>query len=70
MTGCIIGEYCHRHGFIHGAEAEELRSRLESLPELPDAVRRVLEDVDARDSLAWREVIAREEERGDGPRTK
>lgn len=28
---CIIGEYCRRHGFIHGAEAEELRSRIEKI---------------------------------------
>lgn len=28
---CVIGVYCHKHGFIHGAEAEELRERIEKL---------------------------------------
>jgi hypothetical protein len=56
---CVIGEYCTLHGFIHGAEAEELRERFEKA--LADAgqhllrntVRRILDDVDARDSAAF-----------------
>lgn len=52
---CVIGEYCRRHMFVHGAEAEELRSRLERIGDLPSEVRRILDDVDARDSLAWLE---------------
>ena len=48
---CVIGEYCSRHNFIHGAEAEELRQRLGALRKT--AVDAVLDDVDARDSLAW-----------------
>lgn len=58
---CVIGEYCHRHGFIHGAEAEELRCRLAKLTRKD--VDRVLEDVDARDSLAWLEHVGREQGR-------
>lgn len=56
---CIIGVYCHRHGFIHGAEAEELRERFEEwikhTGKLRVAVQSILDDVDARDSLAYRE---------------
>lgn len=33
---CVIGEYCHRHQFVHGAEAEELRERLEQVIENND----------------------------------
>jgi hypothetical protein len=51
---CVIGRYCSRHGFIHGAEAEELRARLEALKDA--TVNAVLEDVDARDSLAYVET--------------
>jgi hypothetical protein len=56
---CIIGEYCHRHGFIHGAEAEELRERLEALKK--PSVQRILDDVDARDSCAYVEIMAEKE---------
>jgi hypothetical protein len=58
---CIFGVFCQRHGFIHGAEAEELRQKIERLLSTEDgdvptwAIRRVLEKVDARDSLAWME---------------
>ena len=52
---CVIGEYCSRHGFIHGAEAEELRQRLGALRKA--AVDAVLDNVDARDSLAWCEFL-------------
>lgn len=58
---CVIGRYCSEHGYIHGAEAEELRSKIEKA--LPDIRRddrvllqRILDDVDARDSLAWLEA--------------
>jgi polyhydroxyalkanoate synthesis regulator phasin len=62
---CIIGEYCHDHGFIHGAEAEELRKRVETIladvdhegddaaEALDRALRIMLDEVDARDSLAY-----------------
>jgi hypothetical protein len=50
-TRCVIGDYCSRHGFVHGAEAEELRERLAALKSRK--VDAVLEDVDARDSLAY-----------------
>ena len=51
---CVIGVYCQRHGWVHGQEAEELREHLEALS-LP-AVNRVLDAVDARDSLAYLEA--------------
>jgi hypothetical protein len=50
---CIIGAYCRSHGFIHGAEAEELRERLEALDD--PRVNAILYNVDARDSLAFTE---------------
>lgn len=57
---CVIGEYCHTHGFSHGAEAEELRERFETLAADENTpsfqrrrVRRILDDVDARDSAAF-----------------
>lgn len=53
--GCVIGAFCPRHGWVHGAEAEELRERLGALG-IP-AVDRVLDEVDARDSLAYLEVL-------------
>ena len=56
---CVIGEYCRRHGFIHGAEAQELRKRIEALlgdGEVNDrTLQDVLDSVDARDSLAYLE---------------
>lgn len=48
---CTIGEYCRLHQFVHGAEAEELRERLEALGD--PRVTAILEDVDARDSAAF-----------------
>lgn len=62
---CVIGKYCHRHGFIHGAEAEELRKRIEGLITGHDDIydsrlRDVLDDVDARDSLALLEAAPAE----------
>lgn len=65
---CVIGRFCSHHGFIHGAEAEELRSKLER--ELADSasdgdrmvsvsyLRFLLDNIDARDSLAYLEALA------------
>jgi len=64
-NGCRFGVYCVKHGFIHGAEAEELRERIETLTAeitmdaaadlIADELQEILDDVDARDSLAWHE---------------
>ena len=51
---CVIGRYCERHDFIHGAEAEELREKLEKLSD-EFHIQGLLESVDARDSTAWSE---------------
>lgn len=48
---CTIGEYCDDHDFIHGAEAEELRERLAKLKNR--RVNAILDDVDARDAMAY-----------------
>lgn len=63
MTSCVFGKYCNRHEFVHGAEAEELREELEKFAANnnndADAIywaRRVLDGVDARDSVAYVEV--------------
>lgn len=56
LARCVIGEYCARHQFVHGAEAGELRQRLEALDD--PRVRAILEDVDARDALAYVEARA------------
>jgi hypothetical protein len=58
---CVIGEYCRRHQFVHGAEAEELRKRIEGLigrgsVNRSNALQDVLDEVDARDSLAFLEA--------------
>lgn len=55
---CVIGKFCHRHGFVHGGEAEELRERISStrIPHGGAALRRILDEVDARDSLAFLEA--------------
>jgi len=56
---CVIGEYCSKHDFIHGAEAEELRSGIERLIDegvTERGLRRLLDEVDARDSLAYLEM--------------
>ena len=65
---CVLGQYCRRHGFVHGAEAEELRQRIERAIEgtqgrtvTISALRHILDDVDARDSLAYLEVEAEQE---------
>jgi hypothetical protein len=60
----IRNQFCSEHGFVHGMEAEELRAGIESLLETcpsadgaEDGLRaglvRLLDKVDARDSLAW-----------------
>lgn len=59
---CIIGEYCRLHGFIHGAEAEELRQGIEVLRDGTrgkfhrQQLQELLDDVDARDSAAFVEA--------------
>ncbi len=58
---CIIGVYCAEHGFTHGGEAEELRQRLEERLHLMSEksskiVMRILDEVDARDSLSFLEA--------------
>lgn len=55
-AACVFGRYCKRHDFIHGAEADELREKLAKTRNM--VVMRVLDKVDARDSLAWREYYA------------
>ncbi len=62
---CVIGDYCRDHGFIHGSEAEELRERIDWIlkdvehdPEtaanvIVGALRTMLDEIDARDSLAF-----------------
>ena len=57
---CLVySEPCPEHGFIHGAEASELREGIEELlskkldrPGMRTALRALLDRVDARDSLA------------------
>lgn len=73
---CELGKYCSLHDFIHGAEAEELRQRIEKVigdiensiesrrevdPELIVLdLKAILDRVDARDSVAYLEVTAKE----------
>lgn len=66
MPACVIGKYCMKHNFIHGGEAEELRQRIEALlsdsenlkkNQLISSINHILEDVDARDALAYLEAI-------------
>lgn len=74
---CELGKYCDLHNFVHGAEAEELRQRIEKLiedindsakgrrdvdPELIVLdLRNILDRVDARDSVAYLEALKQEE---------
>lgn len=30
MEPCAMGIYCHKHRYIHGGEAEELREKIEN----------------------------------------
>jgi hypothetical protein len=75
---CIIGQYCSVHGIIHGYEAEELRKRIESYVEMllsnstesdlvdsqnvAEDLQGILGDVDARDSVAYLEASANDEQ--------
>lgn len=62
---CRMGRYCSIHNFVHGAEAEELREKIKKLLVTPfdetdayyvlDRINSILDEVDARDSLAWAE---------------
>jgi len=66
LRKCPIRGECPRHGFVHGREAEELRAGIEeilrgwrasdndrSLDELLSHLQGLLDDTDARDSLAF-----------------
>ena len=48
----ITGRHCMEHGFTHGEEAEELRVAIEEAEDL-DELKAKLDDIDARDSLAF-----------------
>lgn len=61
----IDGKPCKAHDRVHGKEAEELRAGIEkllkhdgedSLPDLVDDLRLLLDRTDARDSLAYLEA--------------
>lgn len=57
---CVIGKRCAKHmDSVHGHEAEELRSGIEKIIESGDVtvyeLQRLLDDTDARDSLAFLE---------------
>jgi len=69
-NGCpVYREACFDHGFVHGAEAEELREGIEKVlatHNYPDdahslrcELQAILDRVDARDSLAYREATDR-----------
>lgn len=68
-AACVLGRYCTTHEFTHGAEAEELRERFQKLADAKEAagklavagqIRAILDDVDARDSVAWLECTRRD----------
>lgn len=77
---CVIGEYCHTHGWIHGQEAEQLREGVEKIldevdhevevadaaNELDRRLRVMLDAVDARDSAAFVSARAINIEGSDG----
>jgi len=63
---CEIGRWCNAHAVVHGGEAEELRRGIEKLIEhdlvgrhAQRALQQLLDDVDARDSLAFIEAPAK-----------
>jgi hypothetical protein len=70
MATCctVYAKYCREHNFVHGAEAEELRQGVEKLIAAASetrkvsvtSLRRLLDRVDARDSLAFREAFEAE----------
>lgn len=79
---CVVGEYCRKHGFIHGAEAEELRERVTQILDQVDhegddaaealdrALRVMLDEVDARDSCAVQKTRAALGDRSPSPPAK
>jgi hypothetical protein len=71
LPSCVIGEYCRRHQFVHGSEAEELRSKIEAILEAgavsDQRLRDLLDEVDARDSLALLETGTEERPAGETP---
>lgn len=76
MSCPVYKEPCHEHGFQHGAEAEELRAGIEEVVKymgrddidtddllgVKGRLQRLLDRVDARDSLAYLEAKDQEEE--------
>jgi hypothetical protein len=77
-TACVVGLPCEKHGGVHGQEAEELRVGIEQILKntvdvcggealhVLHATRKslifLLDQIDARDSLAFLEASAQEEE--------
>lgn len=72
IGGCRVrANHCDEHGYVHGAEAEELRAGLEKAlsnlgtdccrhdDDLASEIRNLLDYVDARDSLAYCEAMAK-----------
>jgi hypothetical protein len=67
---CVVGVACERHGgAVHGREAEELRAGVERIigqdfdvESVRDDLRQLLDDVDARDSLAFLEATDSQDE--------
>ncbi len=67
----VYKEFCSEHDFTHGAEAEELRSGIETIMADMDeeeawsrrALQRLLDKTDARDSLAFLSARSGEEEK-------
>lgn len=69
----MAGGVCPEHGFVHGHEAEELRKGIENIVLSHtsrfwrDALRDLLDKVDARDSLAYLERRRRPRKPKGGP---
>lgn len=63
--GChVLATHCKEHGYVHGAEAEELRAGVERLLEgergsFAYELQELLDNVDARDSLAFLDARAK-----------
>jgi len=61
---CVLGVFCAKHDYIHGAEAEDLRSGIDDVMNMiegygvepVESLRNLLENCDARDSVAYLEV--------------
>lgn len=74
MACPLYKDFCPDHNFVHGAEAEELRKGVERIinsidgderyygDELVGRFQTLLDRVDARDSLAYREAQDKDEE--------